>query len=70
MQKNAQINVGDKVVTSGYSKIYPENLPVGEVIEILNERGSFQKVSRIKISPKISSILNTFIIVGISLDKE
>ena len=70
LQKNAQINVGDKVVTSGYSKIYPENLPVGEVIEILNERGSFQKVSRIKISPKISSILNTFIIVGISLDKE
>ena len=70
LQKNAQINVGDKVVTSGYSKIYPENLPVGKVIEILDERGSFQKVARIKISPKISSILNTFIIVGISFDEK
>ena len=52
------------------SKIYPENLPVGEVVEILDERGSFQKVARIKISPKISSILNAFIIVGISFDEK
>ena len=64
LQKNADINVGDKVVSSGFSTIYPENLPVGEVTEIFDERGSFQKVARIKIESDISSILSAFVIVG------
>jgi rod shape-determining protein MreC len=42
LQKNSLISVGDKVVTSGFSNIYPENLPVGEVVEIADERASFQ----------------------------
>ena len=64
LQKNANINVGDKVLSSGFSTIYPENLPVGEVIEILDERGSFQKVARIKMGANISSILSAFVILG------
>ena len=70
LQKNADINVGDKVVSSGFSRIYPEILPVGEVIEILDERGSFQKVARIKIESDISSILSAFVIVGELDEKE
>ena len=70
LQKNADINVGDKVVSSGFSTIYPENLPVGEVTEIFDERGSFQKVARIKIESDISSILSAFVIVGELDDKK
>mgnify|MGYP001167789260 FL=1 len=64
LQKNANINVGDRVVSSGFSTIYPENLPVGKVTEILDERGSLQKVARIKIGSDIGSILSAFVIVG------
>ena len=46
IQKNANISIGNKVVTSGFSKIYPEGLNVGEITEIINTRGSFQKVAR------------------------
>ena len=37
---------------------------MGEVIEVFDERGSFQKVARIKIESDISSILSAFVIVG------
>jgi len=68
LQKNAEISIGDNVVTSGFSQIYPKNLPVGEVIEVVNERGSFQKVAKVRIKPKIGSLLHVFIIVS-DLDK-
>ena len=29
VQKNVDINIGDRVITSGFSKIYPPKLPVG-----------------------------------------
>ena len=48
IQKNANINIGDIVVTSGFSKIYPEGLNAGVVTEIIDDRGSFQKVARSK----------------------
>ena len=68
LQKNAQISIGDNVVTSGYSQIYPKSLPVGEVIEVLDERGSFQKVAKVRIRSNLGSLLHAFIIVS-DLDK-
>ena len=68
LQKNAEISIGDNVVTSGFSQIYPKNLPVCEVIEVVNERGSFQKVAKVRIKAKIGSLLHVFIIVS-DLDK-
>ena len=45
VQKNVKINIGDKVVTSGFSDIYPAGLPVGTVKGVFQDRGSFQKSS-------------------------
>ena len=63
LQKNTEISIGNKVVTSGFSQIYPKNLPVGEVIEVLNERGSFQKIAKVRIKSKLSTLLNVFIVI-------
>ena len=63
LQKNAKISIGDKVVTSGFSQIYPKNLPVGEVIEVIDERGSFQKIAKVKIEPELGALLNVFIVI-------
>ncbi|MBT88452.1 MAG: rod shape-determining protein MreC [Candidatus Marinimicrobia bacterium] len=62
LQKNSLISVGDKVVTSGFSNIYPENLPVGEVVEIADERASFQTVAKVRIQPNLGALLNVFIV--------
>ena len=39
VQKNVNISIGDKVVTSGFSDIYPAGLPVGIVEGVYEERG-------------------------------
>jgi len=62
VQKNAEIKLGDTVLTSGFSNIYPPNLKIGSVIEIQDEIGSFQKIVKVRISSKIGSLLNVFVV--------
>ena len=64
IQKNARIHIGDQVVTSGFSQIYPPNLDVGKIIAIADERGQLQKTALVKIKPDLNSLLNVFIILG------
>ena len=52
VQKNVNINIGDRVITSGFSKIYPPKLPVGSVSGVYDERGSYQKVVNVNIQNK------------------
>ena len=63
VQKNADVNIGNKVITSGFSDIFPNDLPVGEVVNITDERGRFQKSVVVKINENIGSIINLFVIV-------
>ena len=63
VQKNANVNIGDKVVTSGFSDIFPKDLPVGKVVNITDERGRFQKSVLVQINENIGSIINLFVIV-------
>lgn len=63
VRKTAEINVGDKVLTSGFSDIYPKNLPVGEVVGILDERGSFEKIVTVKVHNDLNSLLDVFVIL-------
>ena len=38
--KHAELIVGDRISTSGYSSIFPENIPIGEVSDFRLEDGS------------------------------
>ena len=61
-QKNAEIKLGDAVLTSGFSDIYPSNLKIGNVIEIQDEISSFQKIVLVRVSSNIGSLLNVFVV--------
>ena len=63
VQKNVNINIGDRVITSGFSKIYPPKLPVGYVSGVYDERGSYQKVVNVEIQNDFESIQNVFVII-------
>ncbi len=63
VQKNVDVNIGDRVITSGFSKIYPPKLPVGIVSGVYDERGSYQKVVNVKIQDDFESIQNVFILM-------
>jgi Cell shape-determining protein len=62
VQKNAEIKLGDAVLTSGFSDIYPSNLKIGHVIEIQDEISSFQKIVKVRVSSNIGSLLNVFVV--------
>jgi len=55
VQKNAIISIGDKVVTSGFSDIYPPGLPVGIVEGVYDGRSSFQKVVNVQLEISYST---------------
>ena len=63
VQKNVNINIGDRVITSGFSKIYPPKLPIGFVSGVYDERGSYQKVVNVEIQNDFESIQNVFVVV-------
>jgi rod shape-determining protein MreC len=44
IQKNADVNVGDVIITSEYSNIFPQGIPVGTVVEVGNLDNLFKKV--------------------------
>ena len=63
IQKNVEVNIGDRVITSGFSKIYPPKLPVGTVSGVYDERGSYQKVINVSIQNDFESIQNVFVVL-------
>lgn len=63
VKKNGIIHVGDGVITSGFSNIYPKNLPVGTVSGIIDKLGSFEKIILVQITEDIESLLDVFVIL-------
>ena len=61
--KNAKINIGDKVVTSGFSDIYPADLPVGIVEGVYEGRSSFQKLINVTLPNNMSAFQYVFVII-------
>ena len=70
VQKKVEINIGDKVVTSGFSDIYPAGLPVGTVKGLYQDRGSFQKVVSITLPNDLNAFQHVFIITEKSNEME
>ena len=66
VQKNSEIKIGDRVLTSGFSDIFPKNLPVGVVTGIREERGSFQKIVSVRFAENLGSLINIFVITKIN----
>ena len=64
VQKNVNISIGDEVITSGYSDIYPSGLPVGIVAGVIDKRGSFHKDVTVSIPNDLSVFQHAFVIIG------
>ena len=62
--KNSEINVGDRVVTSGLSDIFPADLPIGIVTSVADDRSQFQKIVSVRIEDHLSSLIFIFVIIN------
>jgi rod shape-determining protein MreC len=67
--KNSNISVGDKVVTSGLSDIFPMGIPVGIVSSVANDRSQFQKIVYVQIEENLSSIMHVFVLIDKKLNQ-
>lgn len=63
VQKNVEINIGDKVRTSGFSDIYPAGLPVGTVAGVFDERGSYQKDVIVTLPTDFNAFQYAFVVI-------
>lgn len=61
--KNSEINVGDRVISSGISDIFPADLPIGIVTSVTTDRGQFQKIVSVRIEENLSSLIFVFVII-------
>jgi rod shape-determining protein MreC len=68
IQKSADVNVGDVIITSEYSSIYPSGIPVGVVSETGNLDNLFKKVI---VTPSVDfSILEEVFVLKFITSKE
>ncbi|MFH1213836.1 MAG: rod shape-determining protein MreC [Candidatus Neomarinimicrobiota bacterium] len=60
--KTAVIYPGEKVLTSGYSEIYPANIIVGEVIDVRQSANTLFQIATVRPSVNIHSTEEVFVV--------
>ncbi|MFQ6608783.1 MAG: rod shape-determining protein MreC [Fidelibacterota bacterium] len=66
--KVVPVQVGERIITSGYSNIYPENLPVGRVTGVIDRPEILHKIIEAEAFTDFSAIQYVFVVR--SLDDE
>lgn len=62
IQKYADVLVGDTVVTSGFSIVFPEGLPIGKVSLVGVDPGAFTYTIKVNLFESISSIGSVYLV--------
>ncbi len=70
LPKHAQIQVGDTVVTSGYSKIFPADLLIGTIDTFWLPTGSNFYRARVNLNVDLSSLYSAYVILNYSLEEQ
>ena len=61
--KSADIQVGNEVLTSGYSDIFPPDLPVGTIVSVEDDAVGFFKVIRVEPKVRFTELEEVFVIL-------
>ena len=62
--KSSDVAVGDTIITSGYSQIYPPKIPIGVVSEVSDSLPGMSKKVVLKILVDLPSVEEVFVIVS------
>ena len=63
VSRAADVQVGDKIVTSGLDRIYPKGLPVGEETEVLDTPWEFFKDVRVRPSADFAKLEEVLVLL-------
>jgi rod shape-determining protein MreC len=59
---SSDVKKGDIVMTSNYSNKYPENIPLGEIIDIQEDKSSLFKKIKIKSAVNLETVEQVFVV--------
>ena len=62
--KTIKVLIGDVIVTSGYSQIYPENIKIGVVIDVSENTDDLFQQILVKPSVNFNQVEEAFIVKG------
>ena len=63
LPRDADVHVGDIVVSSGMGGVYPKGLVIGRVVRITSKPGDFLKSAEVALSARADSIEEAFVIL-------
>ena len=64
--KAIPVQISERILTSGHSDIYPENLLVGKVIEVIDRPEMLHKIIKAEAFTDFSSIQYVFVVKSLS----
>lgn len=70
LPNDADIQIGDEVVTSGLGGLYPKGLLIGQVISIHKDEGGLLKAAWIEPAARISKVEEVFVLIAVQEIKE
>ena len=62
LPKDADLRIGDRIISSGYGGIFPEGLVIGDVVEIVPDGASHTMIGYIKPAVDLSTVRSVMVI--------
>ncbi|MNI64916.1 rod shape-determining protein MreC [compost metagenome] len=59
-----ELSIGDMLYTSGLGSIYPNGIPVGKVVEVINKKNDIDRYAIVETSVNIRTISEVGIIIN------
>jgi rod shape-determining protein MreC len=63
LPKDADVKVGDVVVSSGIGRLVPKGLPIGRVVAVRPDQGGFTKHAEVRPSARFETLEDVFVVV-------
>ena len=68
-QVNDVVKVGQTIVTSSYSTIFPENIPLGKVLKVDYDEGGNFYLLKVKLTTNFTNLTSVYIINNLMKDE-
>jgi len=70
LPQHAEIHIGDTIVTSGFSTVFPEGLPVGTIENTIKEKGENYNSVKVRLFTNFSALSEVMVVVNALKDEQ
>jgi rod shape-determining protein MreC len=70
LPQHAEFNIGDTIVTSGFSTVFPEGVPVGTIENTFKKKGENYNSVKVKLFTNFSALSEVLIVVNALKDEQ